>query len=1230
MKQSPEEKLEQKLRDSGSRLEAVQALAEIDSYDSKLVDQLVSPLVHVVETESNAYTRLGALTELERMSSVAPEPAATGLETVASVLGESIRGFDGRDPSENQKISRLTQIVAQILDGTSPEAGSLKIGYEDIGPLINNGNAHQRSLAYSLLGRTATPEAIRILLGDFSHEVDSVQGSRERALETAESLVTSSVAGGSALDDLTAAGAFGELWGGGQIQPTDDQVDFIRRTVLRSIESSDPDGLGIPRLRLEQLTKVSEEIAESCVSMSVDSILSTDSPDGVYWEVLLVCAGSAPEKVLECSEELGRLVDDGEAGDVLDSLGVVESAASEVTSVPAVLANPVLDATESEDTKIARKAAETAGKMGFYPVPDRLEKLTRRGHPSLSRVASRARERLVDGQSTSELVRKYRHEAEGVGIFDDDAGEMRLKLKTDRGYWVDPNLGELREEIVERSIECFGEGSHATVTYPFYEPSDAVLVSLGLVLEQPSADAQIGLYSPGSRSQWGTKSEVRGKLDEFGLATTSGEVISAVPIPEVVPHSYVSDGEVKDHSDGSGPGRIVLTKNITELEDISNLDAAVLNMTARVGQEVHGRVQELRSSSESPKILDLYSYYSRLERDGRPQYRPPLKSTGTERLPEEGAIRRATDVPGDDRELAESRLVASSALEAFEHDDWLTGSDDVVGFSSQKEIEIDELEAKRLSGFFDSIFQESASLFDSDASSAGGLIFARQMFFERLPVPPGEFDDWIRTRYEAGERFLPPMIGERIADVDREADTVESLEAVKPLNSASNILERIRGELEESNPLYRRLKRHVVEAVESGETIAVFSSSPKNAQLIRDVLRRREIVPEDVLESDSVSVVSPNLARKMGRKDKLIVCGSLHPEHAGFYIHPKVKETIVITYDRGWASMIRRHTCDYVDRVNQTVGDDAFNPYSEPELTGDLPEDFQRDVDADASDEQKTVDTVSSDTKGDTVAEAMDVASETTYETQVGREERELRRYEINASGGEVFSLANRDRVLKRRVRAGEDRVQWINPDALEEGDTIVRIPEELETKLWREHIRSKYEDEVEAESAIDRINIWRNRLSQIRNQVNTLVFADEDLTERERFSRIGEWVRREAEDFERVDATIKSWFVSVQKAENSMDLVENPSLRIGPRSAHDITAIGTAFGDQKLVEEASEIHQAMRGLRNINRSEGSEFRDSILEMFNSPDDNRVTTRASVDEITELADITQRDESVSK
>jgi hypothetical protein len=90
------------------------------------------------------------------------------------------------------------------------------------------------------------------------------------------------------------------------------------------------------------------------------------------------------------------------------------------------------------------------------------------------------------------------------------------------------------------------------------------------------------------------------------------------------------------------------------------------------------------------------------------------------------------------------------------------------------------------------------------------------------------------------------------------------------------------------------------------------------------------------------------------------------------------------------------------------------------------------------------------------------------------------------------------------------------------------------------------------------------------------------------------------------------------------MQLVQNPSLVIGPRSYQDIEAIGRAFGYEPLENEAEIIGNAMEGLRTINRREGHRYRESLREQVAGDEPTPASEAATHHVIKAIAEADER------
>jgi len=365
------------------------------------------------------------------------------------------------------------------------------------------------------------------------------------------------------------------------------------------------------------------------------------------------------------------------------------------------------------------------------------------------------------------------------------------------------------------------------------------------------------------------KGEVRSELREFGLSDESGRVSDATPIPDVIPHAYVWDEEVKKDSSGEASGRFILCKKLDDLEHTGDLEIILLNLSSRITAGTEKRIQEAESIHPEATLVSAYSYYAKNERDGRPRYGPPHGLDTASTLPGVNTIDAVLSEGQFDwgyhlTEQAPYAANKDSLSDSYETSvgTWILGDDDVRSLANASTLRVQHVESGDVSSLLDQMFELSASLRGVDDYGAGSLIFSRQLFFERLPVAGEDFDEWVRERYYAGERFLPPLIEERVEDVKQKANTIETLEAVQPLNKAEQLLQQIAKRLESQNPMFEELKEQIAVARESDERLAIFSGSTKHAQILEYSLKKHDVVTQTQLDRGSISL-SPRTTRDL-------------------------------------------------------------------------------------------------------------------------------------------------------------------------------------------------------------------------------------------------------------------------------------------------------------------------------------------------------------------------------
>lgn len=1217
--------LSQQIRSGEEVLSALEAIDKMEPLKKSVTEQLIDDLAVALDRESNSYTVLQILKQLRRIARQHPQVAVNAAETVAQFVNEELREFDESDPSENRRIHWGSDVLELVLDGLDPEIDSIAIPFSDIRAFVQFGGPRQRSIGYRLLGHAATGEGVRVLLQDFSHEIAKVTDARDVALEGATALTLSSIDGSGPVGHLDAIDSFTELYRAEVVDPTTSQLTVVQESIFELTDQVTGEDREQLISAVERLSRTDAQTAETIVTDCIDEISSTSADSTPRWKIVRACAVGAPSVVLDHAQTLADHMKQSDEREAMAVLRVVEEAGNNISSVPSVLARPVLRMLESGNTDLVIQAINAIKVMGFYPPPKQLLKLESDQRATLSDAASRATTNIKDRDTVPSFVYDLTSEEASLSLFGDEEGDVHLKRRHAGGQWEDVELGKIREGIIKKVLSLTNHGENVPVVYPYYEPKDIVCLTLALLLSDAGKDREIGLYSPGSQTQWGMKGQIRTEIERFGLSNVSGDVISASPVSEVVTESYVSGGQLKDKREVEDIGRLILTKQLEELQEVDQLDHLVVNAVARAREELEERVSEIEKTHPETELVSAYSCYTRNEREGRPRYGPPLGLKSAQIVPGADLVGQAKDITqSDGRSLAALRQTSDDGTSQSQNNSWQPGEDEIRAWSQPATIRIQHVEAERLTPLFDQLFEESAGLRHSEDAGASGLIFARQMFFERLPIPADDYDKWVRARYAEGDVYVPPMTEERLDDVDRKAGSIDNLEAVQPLNTAKRILERVRERLSQNNPLFNALQERISRAKAKDNQLAIFAESPKNAQLLKETLVDYDILTEN---DTQISVVSPNNARYMSVCDELIIFGSLHPQHAGYYVHPRAAETVVLTYDTSWATMIENHATEFVDLLNESIGGPDYTPFSPPEVVGDTPSSgTEQDVEAETVAEKSTDSEISdSQSKAELFGEALRSYSASEYGSNSDRYEQERRHYVIETDSGDEIEITNQESVLRKRPTANND-FEWVNVEEINHGDTIVTLPDETERELWKRHLEQRYEGTEGLEAATDTLDLWYETVGEIWKRVKNEVADDSDSNSTGEIIRaIYNWINKEVEDFDRSLSTVRQWFLSVRQAEDPMELTKDPSLIIGPRRYADIEAIGAAFDYDKLETNAREIESVMKGIRNVNRQEGHQYRDLIKQDINSDQETRASKSVTVYGVTEVRQQEERD-----
>lgn len=927
----------------------------------------------------------------------------------------------------------------------------------------------------------------------------------------------------------------------------------------------------------------------------------------------------------------------------LDLLGsALDSEASE-----SVYALPViLSCLDDPDPTVQGKAIEAIVKMGVKPAPPELRALSEDDDQS-KEVRQRASQAITTiEQYYNPNPIKNTYATTGASVLNDDEGDVELRYWSAEGGWEPLEFGRFRQELIEKIREQHqrSPGTGLPVLLPYYEPSDVIPLAFDFILRSPDDDCQVVLFSPGTQTQWGQKSEVREEIARYGLAPPDSSPLTAARLPDVVPHARISDGESVYDSDGTGPGELVITKQLNELLSLppDSVDAIIFHLCSRRKDEWEELLQTVDERFVNATTITAYSHFTKNEREhGRPNYGPPefLKQVST--LPGEEIINKVMTAKDDGGEVNETTEDVISARNRRRSNSktanhrWILGDSELMAQQDPPPIRIVEIEAPKINSLLEQIFEDSAQLENVEDEGGSYRIFSEQMFFERLPTPVTEYDSWIQDEWQAGkpERFLPDVSEERLNGLEMFGKQVENLEVPKRVFDAENKLRRIRDQLKESNPMFDAIVGRVKEAIQQETSISILVPTPSFKSVLQRAFENRTEIPIESLDSFPISVVTPDTAREINPVQTLLIPGPLHPQHKCYYVHPRADSVEVLTYNRLWAAMVERHANEYVELLNDTTATPDYRPFGQPDLEGDtepeddtVPETDEEDAFAEPAESRSGLlnqngHTPSYDTpktKMDLLALTMETASDKEYSDSSSRYIDEYRIYEIEFEDGTILRRSNTDTILRRRSEdTGGKPLQWVRPQLLTTGDRVVVIPRETKQELWRERLHELYDEEI-SPSAVDDLRIWYQTILDIWSEVSAKLGANP--SKQEVLNEI--YYQVNAKGFERREETLSGWIESVQSAEDPLELAEDPSLTIGPQDQDDIRIIGEAFDESTLQRDYENIGAAMRGLRTVNRNEGREFHDWLLEQVLTDEPNRVNKAAHTEEVVSITDVT--------
>ncbi|KYH24589.1 hypothetical protein HAPAU_35720 [Halalkalicoccus paucihalophilus] len=515
-----------------------------------------------------------------------------------------------------------------------------------------------------------------------------------------------------------------------------------------------------------------------------------------------------------------------------------------------------------------------------------------------------------------------------------DKADLGLKRLMSDGRWRKVPLGRLERTVLPEMVRLIRERESVSILNPGFDP-DFPLRAVIELLYNAEPRSNVALLTSGTSVHWGQKGEVRDTYRGYGLAVNEGETRTAVPLDQVFAHSYVSNGELKTSSESLLNRRLVLTKKIDELSAVSDLSVITVDYTSRKTGVNKETITKLRERFPNTPIVSIASLYTKNEGDGVPRYAPPSFLEEDKVIPNSSDIKEACN--GYTPQVGRTTIGTNG-----EH--YASGSEgspfppsitDTLGLLREPRIEVQPVEGDDLSRWFKMVTKHFTDLLDNNVEQAAYKIYSREMFFKRLPVSTYLYNEWIRQQYAEGERYLPETTDGILEDLETYGGQIEDLRAPASIFGALRALRKVEISLRDRNPMFERIRDEVLDAVENGFRLGIFCPRKSWVHMLREALSQ-DSVPEDVIGT-SVVLLNSDSIRDMPPCRHLLFPGPQHPHYAGFYLHPRTKKTVILSYNDQRTGTIEKHAKQYINQLNIMTSGAAESPYPMPALNAQGP-----------------------------------------------------------------------------------------------------------------------------------------------------------------------------------------------------------------------------------------------------------------------------------------------------
>lgn len=897
-----------------------------------------------------------------------------------------------------------------------------------------------------------------------------------------------------------------------------------------------------------------------------------------------------------------------------------------------------------EDDDVVVHACRLVAHLEPYPAPRELVKLEDEAGGRIEQVAEWARE-YIDNASRDLETYIFTAPDNMKPALTHLSKRDDIKYRSGNA-WDSLRLGPLEADILNSIAAYYNRDQSAVVTHPAHDPRITLLYAVALLCEG-AVDGEaptVGIASPvyGHKNRWGTFGDIEVEYQNYGVNDQEGATIRAVTFDDLFGTAKVKEGQLSTDRRGDQAGELVLTKSVDNLSQVADdLTAVVVQAVERFKISVSELVSRINEDFGDTPVFPIYSATTKQDTGGVPDIAPPphLEEAEINVASTEASLGKiGEELPDVDAVRGAARSIAGSDSggSVAQLNPPIRGTLQAAGYTWPKEITVRAVGSDSLRESIDEALDIG---FDLD--TGGSQMLNTAFRFERLPVNASDFDAWVEEQDVVNPRSRTKTVGDQLDEIEDSTDRDHiSSETTIAVREGVRALDLVNDEVQDANPLFERLLSRLEETVDDTEQVGVVVARQSFADVLGEVLAEEL----DASIGEDVVILTPEEVSSVLALDRLFVVGPQRPAHAAVYFPSCTSQIEVLTISTFWENYIEKHASRYRDELVEglTVDSECLGQLSitiedettvteEPEPQPAPTAAGTPDASGEAGDASEAGEPAAGNADApravgggggggtwlpDSLTEAFERAAEVEGEHGSGEGGYGSRpTYEIETESGDTVQLGRGEAVYRIEDRpGGASSYSWTTPSDVEPGDEILVIDPGFFKPRRDEWLQGQYEQQFDdPESVFQGLYDWWTGMNEILHQLDSEMGSSGSVLQS--FYRA---VKHEG--VEKHKQTVRLWIKAIEESDVPIELATISDGTKGPDQAEDIEAIGRAFDDSRLEDDAEKIEGALDRVRKFNAIGGRQYREIIEERLEQghPEFLDAATPHAVGEVREL------------